>query len=275
MPYTRILTVQDISCVGQCSATVALPILAACGHETCVLPTAVLSTHTGGFTSPAFRDLTEDLPGIFSHWQREGISFDAVCTGYLGSIRQIRIISDLLSTLVRPHGIRIVDPAIADNGKLYKGFDNAFVDAMKSLCTQADIILPNLTEACLLTGTPYREVYDESFIHMLLNRLHEMGCRTVVLTGVGYTPGTTGVTVSRGTQRTHYSHEKIAKGFSGTGDAFAAAFTGLVMRGKTPEDAASISADFICECIRHTAADSAHWYGVKYAPALPRLISRL
>ena len=148
MKYNRILTIQDISCLGQCSMTVALPILSACGQETVILPSAVLSTHTGGFTKPHIRDLTEDLPGIQAHWLREGIRFDAIYTGYLGSIRQIGMVADMMDTLPVPGGKIIVDPAMADHGKLYSGFDAAYVEAMKALCAKADVLLPNLTEAC-------------------------------------------------------------------------------------------------------------------------------
>ena len=133
MAYKKILTVQDISCVGQCSLTVALPILSAAGHETCILPSAVLSTHTAGFTGFTFRDLTADIPAIAAHWKREGISFDAIYTGYLGSAEQIAYVQEMLATLLAPGGVSIVDPAMADNGKLYPAFDAAFVEEMKKL----------------------------------------------------------------------------------------------------------------------------------------------
>lgn len=153
MAYPKILTIQDISCMGQCSLTVALPIISACGVETCVLPSAVLSTHTGGFTGFTFRDLTEDMPSINNHWQKEGIKFDAVYTGYLGSAKQIEYVKEIVATSKKEAAPFIVDPAMADNGKLYAGFDDAFVQEMKELCRVADYVLPNITEACLLTDT--------------------------------------------------------------------------------------------------------------------------
>ena len=154
MSYKRILTIQDISCVGQCSLTVALPILSACGVETCVLPSAVLSTHTAGFSGYTFRDLTEDMPAIKDHWVKEGIAFDGVYTGYLGSTKQIDYVKEIIAATAKD-GVAIIDPAMADNGKLYPGFDAAFVEEMKKLCATADYLLPNLTEACLLTDTEY------------------------------------------------------------------------------------------------------------------------
>lgn len=275
MNYNRILTIQDISCVGQCSMTVALPILSACGQETCILPSAVLSTHTGGFSFPTIRDLTDDLPGIRAHWQKENISFDAIYTGYLGSTKQIGYVEDILAAMTRPGGKTVVDPAMADNGKLYAGFDQAYVDAMRGLCIKADVILPNITEACMLTGMEYRETYDEAYVEELLAKLHGLGCKCVVLTGVGYRPGETGVLISDEEQRSHYRHPRIGTGYHGTGDAFASAFVGAWIGGKSMEEAAGIAADFICECIRNTMDDKSHWYGVKFETAIPYLVERL
>lgn len=275
MQYNKILTIQDISCVGQCSMTVALPILSACGQETCILPSAVLSTHTGGFSFPTIRDLTEDLPAIRKHWQQEGIRFDAIYTGYLGSTRQVAYVEDILATMTVPGGKTVVDPAMADHGKLYAGFDEAYVDAMRGLCQKADVVLPNLTEACMLSGYPYRETYDEAYIRAVVSELHGLGIPWVVLTGVSYRQVKTGVLISGNGISHYYRHPKIARNFHGTGDAFASAFVGAWMGGKSMEEAAGIAADFVCECIRNTAGDENHWYGIKFETALPYLIRRL
>ena len=181
MSYKKILTIQDISCVGQCSLTVALPILSACGVETCVLPSAVLSTHTAGFSGYTFRDLTEDMPAIKDHWVKEGITFDGVYTGYLGSTKQIDYVKDIIAATGKD-GVAIIDPAMADNGKLYPGFDHAFVQAMKTLCATADYLLPNLTEACLLTDTQYKADYDKAYIDSIVEKLLALGAKTVVFT---------------------------------------------------------------------------------------------
>ena len=162
MAYPKVLTIQDISCVGQCSLTVALPIISACGVETCVLPSAVLSPHTAGFSGYTFRDLTEDMPAIRQHWVKEGIKFDAIYTGYLGSTKQIDYVADIFADTAAENCVKIVDPAMADNGNLYPGFDMAFVEAMKGLCAKADYVLPNLTEACFLTGVEYKKTYDRA-----------------------------------------------------------------------------------------------------------------
>lgn len=275
MSDLRIVTVQDISCVGQCSLTVALPILSACGLETGVLPSAVLSTHTGGFTGYTFRDLTEDMPKIAAHWQKEHIAFDAIYTGYLGSTRQIDYVRQLMQTVARPGCRRIVDPAMADNGKLYPGFDPAFVTEMASLCAEADVILPNLTEACLLTGVPYRETYDEAFIRDVLSRLRQLTAATVVLTGIGCRPSHTGVLVYEGDTATYYEHRRVEKGCHGTGDVYASAFVGALMRGHDAVFAARLAADYTVRCIEATVGDKEHWYGVKFEKELPWLIHAL
>ena len=141
MAYKRILTIQDISCVGQCSLTVALPILSACGLETAILPSAVLSTHTAGFSGYTFRDLTEDIPEIQKHWEKEGIKFEAIYTGYLGSSKQISYVKNLMNSVGARNCIKIVDPAMADNGSLYPGFDMEYVECMKELAFSPILIL--------------------------------------------------------------------------------------------------------------------------------------
>jgi pyridoxine kinase len=171
MPYKKILTIQDISCVGQCSLTVALPILSACGMETCILPSAVLSTHTAGFTDFTVRDLTEDIPAIAAHWRKENISFDAIYTGYLGSLTQIDYVREIFVTLKKEGGTIIVDPAMGDNGKLYPAFDLEYVNGMKNLVAVADVVVPNLTEACFLTGIEYKTEYDEEYILTVVKAL--------------------------------------------------------------------------------------------------------
>lgn len=275
MTYHKILTVQDISCFGQCSLTVALPILSAAGHETAILPSAVLSTHTAGFTGYTFRDLTEDIPGIVAHWQKEHIRFDAIYTGYLGSTEQIEDVKQMLHVLAGKNFVSFVDPAMADNGKLYPAFDQTFVEQMKTLAFSADIILPNITEACMLTGMEYREHYDEVYIDELLFRLTAAGAKTVILTGVSYRPEATGVVVFENGKKAYYEHRKIAKGSHGTGDVYASAFVGAYMRGKSAYESAVIAADYTVRCIENTIDDPDHWYGVKFETALPYFMQRL
>ena len=274
MANNRILTIQDISCVGQCSLTVALPIISACGIECAVLPSAVLSTHTAGFSGFTCRDLTDDIPAIAAHWGKENIDFAAVYTGYLGSTRQIDMVADIFAKLC-PNGCKIVDPAMADNGSLYPAFDDAYVQAMKTLCSKADYVLPNITESCFLTGIPYRTEYDRGYIDGLICGLTALGAKNVILTGVSYAPGKTGVVVYENGNYAYYEHEKLPNNCHGTGDIYASAFVGALMRGKSAFDAAVLAADYTVACIRATADDKDHWYGAKFEPVLHELICAL
>ncbi len=275
MDNKLILTIQDISCVGQCSLTAALPIISACGVETAILPSAVLSNHTGGFTSWTFRDLTDDMPLIREEWMKQNIKFDAFYTGYLGSAKQIAYVKDIFDTCGKDGALRIVDPAMADNGKLYAGFDEAFAKTMGELCSAADIILPNITEACLVTGSEYQEEYGRQYILGLEKKLAAMGPKTVVLTGVSYAPDRTGVAVYEDGIEHYYEHRRLSKNCHGTGDVFASAFTGAMMRGHSAYEAAKIAADFVVVCMENTIDDADHWYGVKFEPMLPELIKAL
>lgn len=275
MNYPKLLTIQDISCIGQCSLTVALPILSACGAETCILPSAVLSTHTAGFKGFTVRDLSGDMPAIAAHWKREGIRFDAIYTGYLGSIDQIGYVQDIFRELRNDGAKTFVDPAMADNGVLYGAFDMTYANAMKPLCFGADVILPNLTEACLLTDMPYRETYDEAYIAEILDKLHAAGAAHIILTGVSYKPDTTGVLVDENGERRYYEHKKIDRVCHGTGDVYASAFVGAYMQGFSSFDAAKLAADYTVKCIENTLGDESHWYGVKFETALPDLIAAL
>lgn len=272
MAYKRILTIQDISCVGQCSTTVALPILSACGHETCILPTALLSTHTGGFGKPAVTHLADAMDGMWRHWKSCGITFDAILVGYLGSVAAVQTAAQILDELLAPEGVVIVDPAMADHGKLYAGFDETYVQAMKHLCRKADIILPNITEAAMLSDQSYRENIDENYVNLLLGFLAH---NCVVLTGVGYQPGETGIAIEKSGERNYYFHHRVGQSYHGTGDIFAACFTGALMQGKELLHAVQIAAEFTLRCIENTRKNPAHWYGVKFETALPELIALL
>ncbi len=272
MAYKRILTIQDISCVGQCSMTVALPILSACGHETCILPTALLSTHTGGFGKPSVIHLDRNLEEMWRHWKENGITFDAILVGYLGNMEAIAMTERIIAEMLSPDGISIVDPAMADHGKLYSGFDQEYARAMEKLCRKADVILPNITEAAMFAGMEYREEFDESYICGMLNRVNHP---CVVLTGVGYRAGETGAAVYSDGNVAYYTHPKVGKNFHGTGDMFAACFTGALMQEKSLSESVKIAADFVCRAIEITCESPAHWYGVKFEAALPDLIKML
>lgn len=266
----KILTVQDISCVGQCSLTVALPVISACGVECAILPSAVLSTHTAGFTGFTFRDFSNDFPAIIEHWKKEDIKFDALYTGYLGSIYQINMVKEMFS-LLKPNGLKIIDPAMGDKGKLYPLFDEAYAKAMAELVSISDYTMPNVTEAAFMTGIEYKENYDEAYIKTLVEALLSDGTKNVILTDVSYDSEHTGVVIASKENYTYYRHEKSGEGYHGTGDIFSSVFVGMLTRGLSAEDSAKRGADFVCNCIKNTNGDNNHWYGVKFEPLLGTL----
>lgn len=276
----RMMTIQDISCLGKCSLTVALPIISAMGVEACVVPTAVLSTHTM-FSGYTFRDLTEDLPDIAAHWQREGFLFDAIYTGYLGSDRQLDMVGDYFSAFSRPDGgcLRLVDPVMGDNGKLYAGFTPAFARRMAALCGKADIILPNLTEAAYMLDRPFLAGgYSEAEIRELLKRLCGLGAGHAVLTGVSFSEGEIGVMslCAESGEFDLYLHPRVDAGYHGTGDIFASVVAGALIRGKALSDALRLAADFTARCIRRTAeTPDGIRYGVYFEAELPSLLREL
>ena len=274
----RIITVQDISCVGKCSLTVALPVISAMGVEACVLPTAVLSTHTAfkGFT---FRDLTSDISKITAHWQQEKIHFDAIYTGYLGSFEQLDLMHKLIADFGSPDTRVIVDPCMADNGSLYSGFTQDFAFAMARLCAKADVIVPNLTEASFMLGIPYlASGYDKEYIEDLLKKLSALGARRVVLKGISFDDKKIGIaSYDSQTQKiTWYFHEKMPQNFHGTGDIFASVLTGALVRGLKLDEACRLAADFVVESIKATLSHPDYnWYGVDFESAIPKLLVRL
>lgn len=273
----RIVTLQDISCVGKCALTVALPVISAMGVETAVIPTALLSAHSV-FPDFTFKDLTDDIEPIAKHLKSQNITFDAIYTGYLGSIHQIDVVSHFFDEFKTPDNFIFVDPAMADQGKLYTGFDIEFAQAMTKLCRKADIIDPNMTEACLMTGIEYREDYDEKFVRQIMDKLSDLGAKTVVLTGVCLKPGETGVVgLDTKTGKTyHYFHPHYQGQFHGTGDIFSSTVVGALMNGKSLDEALRIAANFTYECIRQTAEDeTSSWYGVSFERALPDLIRQM
>ncbi len=270
----KLLTIQDISCYGQCSLTVALPVVSACGVETAILPSAVLSVHTApGFKNWTFRDLTDDMKPIEASWLENGVTFDAFYTGYVCA-SQIDPILSIMSTCGNPGAIRIVDPAMADNGRLYAGFADDFPMEMRRLCEAADYILPNLTEAAFLLGRkPVLEGYDEAFVLDMLKALHAIGAKNVVLTGVSFAPDKLGVATYDGEKAWFYFNDRLPLSTHGTGDLYASVFAGAMLRGKGMDASAALAADVVCDSLSKTP--KSHWYGTCFESAIPYLVSRL
>jgi len=277
----RILTVQDISCVGKCSLTVALPIISAMGTEAAILPTAVLSTHTmfNGFT---FCDLTKEITPICNHWKKEKISFDAIYTGYLGSFEQIELVEKMFADFTNTptnKTLKFVDPCMADNGKLYPGFTQEFAFRMAKLAGKADIIVPNLTEASFMLGIPYKESgYDENYIKDILLKLAALGTKKVVIKGVSFTDNELGIMSydSETKQFSSYFHQKLSTSFHGTGDIYASVCLGALMRGFSLDKALKLAADFVVESIKETVSHKDYnTYGVDFETVFPWLLQQL
>ena len=280
----RLLSIQDISCFGKCSLTVALPIISACGIETDIIPSAVLSTHTGGFCNYTFRDLTEDIPLISKHWEKEGIFFDAIYSGYLGNRKQILYVSDIMDNLLYRGGLKIVDPVMADNGKLYKGFDMDYVKAMKKLCEKADIVSPNITEACLLADIEYKEIYDEDYINFILDRLSKLTKATIILKGIKINNDIIKVAIKKGEKVTsqalrenitYISAKYIDVSCNGSGAMFISALVGAYLSGVDMERAVKLAMDFVVKSIENTLKDKGHCYGVKFEENLKEFINKI
>lgn len=266
----RILTIQDISCVGKCSLTVALPIISAAGVECAVLPTAVLSNHTA-FPSFTFCDLTDELDTIREKFKELSFDFSAIYTGYLGSQRQLDIVRSYFEGFASPDCLKVVDPVMADHGKLYYGFTEEFADGMCDLCRTADIILPNLSEAAFMLHKPYLESYTEQDIRALLRELCALGPRYAALTGISFDEGTIGVYAYDKVTNTYhyYKNEKLPTSFHGTGDIYASLFLGALMRGKTVFESLDIAVDFTLLSMKKTLADPSYrTYGVNFEEIL-------
>lgn len=272
----RIVTLQDISCVGGCSITVALPVIAAMGIECGILPTAVLSTHTM-FKSFTCKDLSDQISPIADAWKKEDITFDGIYTGYLASAGQCAQVCDFFDRFVTPDNLILVDPAMADNGRLYPAFDEAFPKAMAAVCAKADVIVPNLTEACLLTGTPYQTTYDTAYIKELLEKLLALGSKTAVLTGVSFEEGKLGVVyLDQNGQSFSYFTRHCPQSYHGTGDLYSSAVLGGLMRGLDLGSSLALAADFVVACIEASSlSETPRWYAVEFESQIPLLCKML
>lgn len=278
MNQKRVVTIQDISCFGKCSLTVALPTISAMGVETAVIPTAVLSTHTGGFYDYTFRDLTEDIEKIGNHWKSIDLKFDCIYIGYLGSLKQIEYMSEFIDKFKGENTIVLIDPVMGDNGNLYAGFTEEFPSAMSKFIKKADVIVPNLTEASLMLGEPYKkDGYDEEYIYNILKKLCGLGAKNAVLTSISYKEGEMGsVSYSAKDDKFHsYFTPKVDGINHGSGDLFASVCAGALARGICLDKAMEIATDFVYRSIKATEADKKdHWYGVRFEDSLGYLIEK-
>ena len=266
----QVLSIQDLSCMGKCSLTVALPILSAMGISTSVLPTAVLSTHTG-FPAPVVQPMTENLTAFADHMASVGGTFDSICTGYLSVPQQAEAVCGVLDTF---EGMKVIDPAMGDHGKLYSRMTEAHVEAMKEVCRRGDYLLPNLTEAAFLTGMPYREDCNGDYLIEMAEALCAIGgARGVIITGINWDPGYTGWAGMLSGRLFSYRAKRIPHSQHGTGDMFTAVTAGGLTLGKPLHVAATLGAKFVEQVLAVTP--SATPFGANFEPILPWLWEQL
>lgn len=261
----KILTIQDVSCFGSCSTTVALPILSAYGHETVILPSAVLSNHTSGFDSFTCLDLTDEMFKIVEQWKKLGLRFDAIYTGYIGDERQFDLILDIRKSLLKQDGLFIVDPAMADYGKLYPALNESIVKGMRKLVSKADLILPNITEAAFLTNNPYIEKPTKPYIDTLISDLRALGAKKIVLTSYVKNGLLGAYVVDDDEEHTVLRKWKTAS-YHGSGDIFSSVVIANYLNDNDLVDAVEEACDFIIDSIDNTSPT--HWYGLEYEKVL-------
>ena len=275
-PLKRILAIHDMSGVGKCSLTVALPVISAAGVECSCLPTALLSTHSGDFYGFTKRDLSDELLPIAQHWKREGVRFDGIYTGYLASAQQVELIEQILNLLATPETLLIVDPVMAENGKYYSGFDGEMCAAFRRLCARADVITPNMTEAAFLTGRAYHPgTVTESEVESLLNALCALGTGVAAITGVLLENGEIGNAVRDAKSgKICFSTRRMHEGvFYGTGDIFASALSALLVRGAPIESALELATALVEGSIaRSVLRGGDRRFGVDFEGALPEFL---
>ncbi len=267
----RVAAIHDISGLGKCSLTVALPIISSAGVETAVIPTAVLSTHTGGIDGYTYKDLTGEILPIAKHWKSLNLKFDAIYTGFLGSFEQIDLVSKIIDTLSDKNTKVIVDPCMADNGNLYKTYTVKMAKGVKDLCKKADIIVPNITEACLLLGIDYKEKFEKEELIKIVKTLCNLGCKQVVLTGVSFKEGELGaLCFDKQKNKLDYKFaNEVPASYHGTGDVFASFMVGALLNNINLTSSVQIAADFTSRSINNTfIAGTDKRFGVNFEKEL-------
>lgn len=260
-PVKRVAAIHDLSCFGRCALTVIIPVLSAMGIQVVPIPTCLLSSHTGGFTDMHFEDLEPSMQKISDHFERLDLHFDAIYTGFLGSASQIDGVRAFIDRFASEDTLVLVDPVMGDDGELYSTYTPELMRGMSSLCRGADVITPNLTEACFLTGTPYvstesmsREELD-AYLLSLCKQLEDTGAEEIVITGIAN--GDSRLYVCGESIKNHeaslYGFERVGKNYPGTGDLFASVLLGSLLRGDELQKAIHFAADFTRRVMEYSA----------------------
>ena len=272
----KVLSIQDISCVGKCSLTVALPIISSMGVECQILPTSLLSNHTA-FSHFSFLDLTDEIKNILKEFKLHNFEFDGIYSGYLGSIEQIEILKEVVKDFKDERSYYVCDPAMADYGVLYSGFNMEFVKQMFTLCKVADVILPNITEACFMLGKEYKDKMNKEDVEDILYSFHKEGVKNVILTGVSFENSKLGFAyMNENGDILYHFNDFINAKYHGSGDIFASAFVGALMNGKDMYKSAIIASKYVCESLKLTLDDpNRNWYGLNFETAIPFLLEEV
>ena len=272
-----VLAIHDLPGFGRAALSVIVPVLSCLGVQAVALPTAVLSTHTGGLGTPAKLSNPGYGPAALAHYQRLGLRFDCIYSGYLASPEQAELLAQTIDCIAAPDTLVIVDPVMADNGIYYSQIDDRMCAAFRRLLSRADVITPNITEACLLTGLEYRETHDDSYIRTLLERLLALGARTAILTGVRTEPDRVGVAcMDAAGAVSQCSAPYVPAVFYGTGDLFASTCAGALTLGWSVHDAMELASAYVADTIAETRREpDARWYGVSFEATIPQLLRRM
>ncbi|MDE6188784.1 MAG: bifunctional hydroxymethylpyrimidine kinase/phosphomethylpyrimidine kinase [Clostridia bacterium] len=272
MKENRVLTIQDFSSVGQCSSVAAVAIISAMGIETIALPIALLSAQTSSFSNYTYVDLSDNLLPSEKRIKNSGLTFDFIYTGYLG---KSKIIGDVLKIQKDyPDAFFVVDPAMAEHGKLYDGITDDFVSEITKLCILSDFALPNVSEACMITGVEYKSVLSQKDITDIANKLYRLGVKNFAITGIKTESGMRLALCENG-EINYFKINEISGQFFGSGDVFSSAFVGGLARGLNNEAAIKLAMEFTQKAIEITALDKEHYYGLKFEKALPYLVEKI
>ncbi len=270
MQQKRLVSIQDLSCFGKCSLSVALPVISSAGIETVVLPTAILSTHTGEFKDYSFHSLSYQFKEISAHWKKLNITFDAIYVGYIGSEELIEYVSEFIDEFRGENTTLFIDPAMADNGKFYSGLDESYSKKLIELCKKADIISPNLTEALIMTDfdSAYKS-FDEKDTRDVLKKLSDI-CSNPIITGVHGESQIYTAAYDKKMNVFSINSYPIKKGtFYGAGDLFASSFISYYLNGHSLTNATKKASFFVNDCIENSMDErEKYWYGLKFEQSL-------
>lgn len=247
----KIAIINDLAGYGKCALTVSIPVISSMKVACCPIPTSVFSNHTG-FPSFHFKDLTDEMLPYMEQWKKLNFSFDGIISGYLGSKHQIDIVAGFIKDFKKENTIVVIDPIMGDHGKTYSAYTPDMCSKMKELVQYADILTPNVTEACILTDTPYKNNWRRKEIIEIAMKLCDKGPSKVVITGIGQKTYITNLCYVKGEEPIFISTHKIGNGRHGTGDIFSSMVAADAVNGVDFRVSVKKAALFIKKCIQHS-----------------------